>query len=198
MSGNAEITSLLRELEELDAREGGMWNIGPDGGAFLAWLIRAIGARRVLEVGTSNGYSAIWMAQAVQQVAGTDGVLVTLEVDRRKIAMAHENFARAGIQQMVTLVEGPGVASLKALDGAFDLVFIDADKPQYVDYLREVRRLVHDGSVIVADNLTTHPGDTAPYRDVVMADDSLDSVLVPLGGGLLVSRVMSDESSTAA
>jgi predicted O-methyltransferase YrrM len=185
----ADIDGLLAELEELSEREGGMWNVGPEGGAFLAWMIRLTGATRVLEVGTSNGYSAIWMGRALRQVSA-DGALVTLEIEPRKIAMAHANIRRAGLQRTVMIVEGPGVASLQALGGAFDLVFIDADKPQYVDYLREIRRLIHPGSVIVADNMTTHPDETGPYRAAVTADETLDSVAVPVGGGFLLSRVI--------
>jgi predicted O-methyltransferase YrrM len=185
----ADIDGLLAELEELSEREGGMWNVGPEGGAFLAWMIRLTGATRVLEVGTSNGYSAIWMGRALRQVSA-DGALVTLEIEPRKIAMAHANIRRAGLQRTVMIVEGPGVASLQALGGAFDLVFIDADKPQYVDYLREIRRLIHPGSVIVADNMTTHPDETGPYRAAVAAGETLDSVAVPVGGGFLLSRVI--------
>ena len=163
-----------------------MWNVGPEGGALLAWLVGLLGATRVLEVGTSNGYSAIWLARAL---AERDGALVTIEVEPRKIVMARENLARAGLAERVTIVEGPGVVALAALGGVFDLVFIDADKPQYPDYLREIRRLVQPGSVIVADNLTTHPEETAAYRAMVAADAGLESVAVPVGGGFLISRV---------
>jgi predicted O-methyltransferase YrrM len=184
-----DIDRLLGELEAFGEREGGMWNVGPEGGAFLAWLVGLLDARRVLEVGTSNGYSAIWMARALER---TDGELVTLEIEPRKIEMAQENLTRAGLERRVTIVEGPGVASLRALGGTFDLVFIDADKPQYPDYLREIRRLLAPGSVIVADNFITHPDETAPYRDAVTAADDLESVDVPVGGGFLVSRVLGD------
>jgi predicted O-methyltransferase YrrM len=187
VTSRQDIDQLLDEIEAFGGREGGMWNVGPEGGAFLAWLVGLLDARRVLEVGTSNGYSAIWMARALER---TDGQLVTLEIEPRKIQMARENLTRAGLERRVTIVEGPGVASLKALGGTFDLVFIDADKPQYPDYLREIRRLVAPGSVIVADNLTTHPDETAAYRDAVTTADDLESVDVPVGGGFLVSRVM--------
>jgi predicted O-methyltransferase YrrM len=187
MATEGEIDRLLDELYAFGEREGGMWNVGPRGGAFLAWLVGLLGAQRVLEVGTSNGYSAIWLARAL---AGTGGTLVTLEVDPRKIAMARDNVARAGLDERVTIVEGPAVASLLVLGGTFELVFIDADKPRYPDYLREVRRLVAPGSVIVADNMTTHAEETASYRAAVAADAALESVALPIGGGFLVSRVV--------
>lgn len=181
-----DIDALLAELYTFGEREGGMWNIGPEGGAFLAWLVGLLQARRVLEIGTSNGYSGIWIARALEE---TGGALVTLEVEPRKIAMARENFARAGLSERITLVEGPALRALAALGGTFELVFIDADKPEYIDYLREVRRLVAPGAVIVADNITTHPDETADYRAAVLADPTLHSIALPIAGGLLVSRV---------
>jgi len=181
-----EIDALLDELYAFGEQAGGMWNVGPEGGAFLAWLVGLLNAQRVLEVGTSNGYSGIWLARAV---AATGGVLVTLEIDRRKIAMARENFGRAGLAEHITLVEGPALTSLAALGGAFELVFIDADKPQYVDYLREVKRLVRPGSVIVADNVASHADETAAYRESTLSDPALESVELPLAGGFFVSRV---------
>jgi predicted O-methyltransferase YrrM len=186
-AAQVDVDALLAELYDFGERTGGMWNIGPEGGAFLGWLVGLLGARRALEIGTSNGYSGIWLARALRR---NGGALVTLELEPRKIAMARENFARAGLEDAITLVEGPAGASLKALGGTFDLVFIDADKPQYPDYLREARRLVAPGAVIVADNLTTHPDETAPYRAAVAADSALESVDIPIGGGLLVSRVV--------
>lgn len=186
MRDEPNIDVLLDELYAFGEREGGMWNIGPEGGALLAWLVGLLGARRALEIGTSNGYSGIWLARALRRAGGA---LVTLELEPRKIAMARANFARAGLDEVVTIVEGPAVASLRALGGTFELVFIDADKPRYPDYLREARRLVAPGAVIVADNLATHPVETAPYRALVAADAGLESVEISVGGGLLVSRV---------
>jgi predicted O-methyltransferase YrrM len=164
-----------------------MWNVGPQGGAFLAWLVGLLDAQRVLEIGTSNGYSGIWLTRAL---VTTGGGLVTLEVEPRKIEMARQNFKRAGLDQHITLVEGPALGSLPALGGTFELVFIDAHKPEYADYLRELRRLVAPGSVIVADNITTHPEETAPYRAAVTTEASLDTIELPLAGGFLVSRVI--------
>lgn len=191
MDNENEIDTLLDELYEFGKRHGGMWNIGPQGGALLAWLVGLCGAQRALEIGTSNGYSAIWLARAL---AVRGGSLVTLEVDPVKAEMARANLKRSELHDSVTIVEGPALASVQVLGGPFDLVFIDADKSKYVDYLRAARRLVRPGSIIAADNITSHPDDTEPYRALVDADDGLDSVLLPVGGGLYLSRVRGDRA----
>lgn len=181
------IDRLLADLYAEGQRSGGMWNVGPEGGALLAWLVGLLGARRVLEIGTSNGYSAIWIARAL---AVTGGTLVSLERDADKVALARANLDRAGLADRVVIVEGPALASLAALGPGFDLIFIDADKDRYVDYLRICRPLARLGAVIVADNMTSHAAATAPYRAAVAADAGLASVAAPVGGGFLLSRVV--------
>jgi len=186
MSADANIDHLLDELYAFGRAEGGMWNVGREGGALLAWLVRLLGARRVLEIGTSNGVSAIWMARALRE---TGGELVTLEVDPRKVELATANLERAGLADQVTVIEGPALASLEALGGPFDLVFIDADKDRYPDYLRAVRDKLRPGALIVADNVSEDNETSAPYRELVAADEGLDSVGLSIAGGFWLSRV---------
>lgn len=190
MSGTSEIDRLLDELHELDRREGGMWNVGPEGGALLAWLVRLLDARRVLEIGTSNGYSAIWLAR---ELSVTGGEMVTLELDAVKSEMARANLKRAGLYERVTVVEGPALVSLQVLGGPFDLVFIDAAKEQYPAYLEAVMPLVQPGSIVVADNMISHAEQTAAYREVLATDSRLDTVLLPVGDGMCLSRVVADQ-----
>lgn len=185
---SSDIDLLLEELYAFGRSEGGMWNVGREGGALLAWFIGLLDAKRVLEIGTSNGVSTIWMARALSE---TGGELVTLEVEPRKIEMANENLNRAGLRGTVTIVEGPAVASLNAIGGEFDLVFIDADKPQYPDYLKGVRDKVHAGSIIVADNVSEENETSAPYREMVASDPGLASLGLSIAGGFWVSRVTS-------
>jgi predicted O-methyltransferase YrrM len=187
MSGMQHVDDLLAELYEFGQREGGMWNVGPEGGALLAWLVGLTNAHRVLEIGTSNGYSAIWLARAL---AGTGGEMVSLEMEAFKAEMARANLKRAGLHERVTIVEGPALVSLQVLGGPFQLVFIDADKGQYPDYLAAVRTLAEPGAVIVADNMTTHPEETAAYRNMADADPGLENVQLNIGGGLYLSRVI--------
>jgi predicted O-methyltransferase YrrM len=186
MSAGANVDHLLEELYAFGRREGGMWNVGPEGGALLAWLVRLLGAKRVLEIGTSNAVSTIWIARAL---AETGGELLTLEVDPGKVEMARVNIERAGLDRVVTIVEGPALASLGVIGGVFDLVFIDADKPKYPDYLRAVRDKLRPGSIVVADNVSEENDASGPYRELVAADEGLDSVGLSIAGGFWVSRV---------
>ncbi len=183
---SVDVDLLLEELYAFGRSEGGMWNVGREGGALLAWFIRMLDAKRVLEIGTSNGVSTIWMARALQ---ATDGELVTLEVEDFKVSMATENLKRAGLFDTVTIIEGPALRSLEALGGTFDLVFIDADKPQYPDYLAGVRSKVASGTIIVADNVSEQNDQSLAYRQAVEADSGLDSIGMSIAGGFWVSRV---------
>ncbi|SDY87573.1 Predicted O-methyltransferase YrrM [Modestobacter sp. DSM 44400] len=127
--------------------------VAPNQGALLALLARAAGARCVLEVGTLAGYSTIWLARAV----GPDGRVTTLELDPEYAALARANLERAGVADRVEIVVGPAVDSLAALVDAgaepFDLVFLDADKPNNPGYLDAALQLTRPGSLIVADNV---------------------------------------------
>lgn len=127
--------------------------VSPPQGKLLTLLARAIGARRILEIGTLGGYSAICLARALP--AG--GRLVTLELNPLHAGIARANIARAGLADRVEVRVGPGVESLAhlAAEGAapFDLIFIDADKPSYVAYLAGVLPLARSGALIIADNV---------------------------------------------
>ncbi|HEU0132053.1 MAG TPA: O-methyltransferase [Mycobacteriales bacterium] len=118
-------------------------------GKLLHLLVRATGARRVLEVGTLGGYSAVWLASALPD----GGELVTLERDPRHAAVATESLAAAGLADRARVVVGPALDSLPGLAGPFDLVFIDADKTGNAAYLDWAARLGRPGTVVVLDNV---------------------------------------------
>ncbi len=127
--------------------------VSPAQGQFLALLVQALGARRVLELGTLGGYSTIWMGRALPP----GGHLLTLELDPAHAAVAKANLARAGLADVVTVRVGPAAETLRQLarvgEAPFDLVFIDADKTGYPDYLELILPLVQRGSLIIADNV---------------------------------------------
>lgn len=118
-------------------------------GKLLHLLAMSIGAKRLLEIGTLGGYSAIWMARALP----SDGKLVSLEIDPRNAEVASRNIARAGLGDRVEILVGPAISRLPALQGPFDLAFIDADKESNADYFDHAVRLSRPGGVIVVDNV---------------------------------------------
>ena len=127
--------------------------VSPAQGKLLYVLARAMGAQRVLEIGTLGGYSTIWLARALPD----EGKLVTLEIEPRHAEVARKNIARAGLAHKVELRLGPADETLRSLaaekSGPFDLVFIDADKPAYAQYFRWALKLTRPGGLIMADNV---------------------------------------------
>ncbi|WP_192179910.1 O-methyltransferase [Mesorhizobium amorphae] len=128
-------------------------DVSPAQGKLLSLLVRMQGAKKILEVGTLGGYSTIWMARGLP----SDGRIVTLELDPHHARVARSNFDRAGVSDRVELRVGPALQSLAALDaenaGPFDVIFIDADKPNNPNYLSWAMRLSRPGTVIVCDNV---------------------------------------------
>jgi predicted O-methyltransferase YrrM len=128
-------------------------NVSANEGKLLYLLARIVGARRVLEIGLLGGYSTMWLARAI----GSEGRLVTLEVDEKCVNVARKNLERAGFISRVDIRLGDAQVSLKRMVDAqeppFDLVFIDADKPSYPLYLDYAVKLTHPGSLILADNV---------------------------------------------
>ena len=128
-------------------------NVAPNQGKLLLLLARILGARAILEIGTLGGYSTIWLARALP----VDGRLITLETDLKHAEVARANIALAGLAHVVELRLGPALDTLPRLAaegcGPFDLIFIDADKPAYPDYLAWALELSRRGSVIIADNV---------------------------------------------
>ncbi|MFD2053061.1 O-methyltransferase [Mesorhizobium calcicola] len=128
-------------------------DVSPAQGKLLSLLVRIQGAKKILEIGTLGGYSTIWMARALP----VGGKVVTLELDPHHAKVARSNFERAGVSERVDLRVGPALESLAALSaenaGPFDLIFIDADKPNNPNYLSFAMRLSRPGTVIVCDNV---------------------------------------------
>lgn len=172
--------------------------ISADTGRLLQVMMRAIGARRVLEVGTLGGYSAIWMARALP----VDGRLVTIEQDPAHAAFARGHIEAAGLADRVEVVEGQALQLLPAFDGQqFDLVFLDADKEPLPTYLEWALRLVRPGGAIVADNalwggrvLDDRVIDEATlgvreFNRRLATDPRLTSIIVPTHDGVAIAIV---------
>ena len=189
---------VLASLRELTAPlpQSGM-QIGPEQGAFMALLVRLIGAKRILEIGTFTGYSSTAMALALP----ADGRITCLDVSREWTDVARQAWADAGVADRVELRLAPAAETLAGLeDDSFDMAFIDADKPGYDEYYEGCLRVVRPGGLILIDNVlwsgrVADPADgeettriMRTLNEKVAADERVDFVLLPLGDGLTMAR----------
>jgi predicted O-methyltransferase YrrM len=180
---------LLSELERFGEandnatveRPRRMLNITRDTGEFLSVLVQATLARRVLEIGTSNGYSTLWLASATR---ATGGAVTTVEISDYKIGLAQQNFSRSGLAASITLVQDDAGRVLeRAVDASFDLVFLDSERPEYPGWWPHLKRVLRPGGLLVVDNATSHPEQMAPFVALVKADVDFTTSLVPVGNG---------------
>jgi predicted O-methyltransferase YrrM len=180
---------LLAELERFGEandnatakRPRRMLNITRDTGEFLSVLVQATSARRVLEIGTSNGYSTLWLASAARV---TGGAVTTVEIADYKVGLARQNFSRSGLASSITLVQDDaGRVLARAGNASFDLVFLDAERPEYPGWWSHLKRVLRPGGLLVVDNATSHPEQMAPFVALVKADADFTTSLVPVGNG---------------
>ncbi|MFZ5824757.1 MAG: O-methyltransferase [Bacillota bacterium] len=183
------LKALLHELyragEANDARvtdrSGKMLNITPETGEFLSLMIQAVKARSILEVGTSNGYSTLWLADAARY---TGGHVTTLELSPEKAELARANFERAGLADRIALVVGDAGEHLRqAVNGAYDLIFLDSERTLYLGWWLDLQRVLAPGGLIIVDNALSHASEIAPFRSLVEATPGYEHSLLPLGKG---------------
>jgi predicted O-methyltransferase YrrM len=157
LAKNDEEKKILDVLNEMRANESrGMMNVGPQDGRLLRLLTESTGAKHVVEIGTSNGYSGIWFCLALRN---TGGKLTTHEIDAGRASLARKNFKRAGVDDLVTLVEGDAHDTVKKLEGPIDVLFLDADKEGYIDYLDKLLPKLRGGALIIAHNINRRQAD---------------------------------------
>jgi predicted O-methyltransferase YrrM len=152
----------------------GKYNVSREDGRLLRLLTETTGAKHVVEIGTSNGYSGIWFCLALTT---TGGRLTTHEIDAGRAALARENFRRAGVDAIVTLVEGDAHEEVTRLQGPIDILFLDADKTGYIDYLGKLLPLVRTGGLIVAHNMQPTMADPK-YVEAVTSNPDLETIFV--------------------
>ena len=188
----AAVRDRMRQLEALDAvdRQDGtahlerLRQIPPETGRFIALLAATAPEGTYAEIGTSAGYSTLWLALACR-LRGRR--LVTFEHSERKVALARETFRTAGVEDIVDLVPGDARAGLRKLhDVAF--CFLDAEKEIYDECYEAVVSRMTTGGILVADNAISHRDVLGPMLDRALADPRADAVVVPVGNGLLVCR----------
>lgn len=183
---------LAEFLEKLEVRSGHSnpyWNIPAETGKFLNILVRSVQAKAVLEVGTSNGYSGLWFAEALSH---TGGKLYTVESHQERYALAIQNFRAAGVESFVEQIFGhaPEVfltPEFAARNLLFDVIFLDATKIEYNAYFQNVLPLLKSGGVLIADNVLSHADELPDFMAAVEKNSELTSVVVPIGSGVLMA-----------
>lgn len=183
------LEQLKRQLEQLgerndsmqQARQRKLLNITRDTGELLSVLVQTRGAQAVLEIGTSNGYSTLWLAEAVRRL---EGHVTTIELDEDKRVLAHDNFQRAGLAPWVTLLAGDASELLPTLPQAgYQLIFLDSDRQHYRAWWPQIRRLLAPRGLLVVDNAISHRSEMVEWMNEVGQDPAFATSLVPVGKG---------------
>ena len=191
-----DLEQLKRELDRFGeqhdeaqpSRGSKMLNITRDTGELLALLVQTRGAQAVLEIGTLNGYSTLWLAEAVKRL---DGRVTTIERDEKKISLAEANFQRAGLSPWIILLAGEAGSLLPSLPTAgYQLIFLDSDRQHYQGWWPEIRRLLAPRGLLVVDNAISHESEMRDWMAQVRRDPDFLTSLVPVGKGefLVVRR----------
>lgn len=175
-------------LEELEKTQKDFWNLSRESANFLNMLVKISGAKNAVEVGTSNGYSGIWLANALKR---NGGKLTTIEYYEKRIVLALENFKKCSVDDIITVKQGSACEVLEELcsDENFevDFAFIDANKKEYVKYFETINPRLKKGGIIVADNITSHAEKVSTFVDKIKSDLNYQVEILDLPAGMLVA-----------
>ena len=173
-------------LAELEKTQKDFWNIPRKTAVLINTFIKMMNAQSVLEIGTSNGYSGIWIAKALKQ---TGGKLTTIEFYEKRQSVAIENFKKCGVDDIIRPLQGSAcdVIETFAPEEKFDFVFIDASKREYIKYFELIKSHLTEKALIVADNIISHAEKVQDFIDAVDADDEFQYEIVEVPGGILVA-----------
>jgi caffeoyl-CoA O-methyltransferase len=175
---NSDLEKKVLAVLEEALKAGAMFeNVPITDGRMLRLLTEAAGAKNVVELGTSTGLSGLWLCLALQK---TGGKLTTFEYDADRAAVARRNFKEAGVDQIVTIVEGDAHQTISRLKEPIDVLFIDADKEGYADYLNKLLPLIRPGGLVLAHNV----GMSSDYDRLVTSNPALETLFYTEGGGL--------------
>lgn len=176
---NQAEAKILKVIDEMTHNRSERYlSVSAEDGRLLRQLTELAGARRVVEIGTSTGYSGLWFALALR---ATGGRLITYELDPGRVRQARENFKKAGVDDLVTVIEGDAHELVKQQRDPIDVLFLDADKEGYLDYLQQLLPLVRPGGVILAHNMRG-PGADRRYLEAITANPALDTSFLLMDG----------------
>ena len=179
-----EITS--ETLAELEKTQKEFWNIPRKTGVLINTFIKMMNIKNALEIGTSNGYSGLWIAKALKE---TGGKLTTIEYYEKRQSIAIENFRKCGVLDIIRPLQGDACETINSLykEEMFDFVFIDANKREYVKYFELIKPHLTQKALIIADNITSHAEKVQTFIDAVDADDEFQYEIVEVPGGILIA-----------
>lgn len=180
LANSPEEKRILAVLDQAASSGNVYLEVPPVDGRMLRLLTETANAKHVVEIGTSTGYSGLWLTLALQKTGGT---LTTFEVDKDRAAQARKHFEAAGVSGLVRIIEGDAHQNVRQLKGPIDVAFIDADKEGYVDYLNTLLPLIRPGGLILAHNINTAPD----YIKAVSDNPALETVHYMHGGGLSIT-----------
>lgn len=180
------ISDLYDQFKQHDAQQSDRLsryrNIEVESAKLLAMLIRSQQAKRILEIGTSTGYSTLWLAEAAQSVGGK---VQTLEIDRLRSAQAHKYAQEFGLEQQVDFWVGDAADFLAETTQVFDFILLDAERVDYVSYWADLKRLLQNaGSTLMIDNVISHAAEVKSFLELIKNDEDYMSTILPVGAGL--------------
>jgi predicted O-methyltransferase YrrM len=179
---NKTVKTLLKELEKTRLK---YWNISPETGFFINQIIKDQKYKTVLEIGTSNGYSGIWIAEALSK---TKGHLYTIESHKKERALlAQENFKKSKLERTITLIIGHAPEVIPKSPKNFDMAFFDATKYEHLDYFSSIKKRIKKGGIIITDNAISHKKELKPYFENIKNSKEWTTTLLNIGSGLLIS-----------
>ena len=172
----------MEVIENMDMTRGLYYNVNNPTAELLYFLVKLLRPKRIVEVGTANGYSSIVMGSAARDFGGS---VITIERNGRLVDVAMDNIAKAGLQDIVTVYPGSAYKVLERLTGEFDLVFLDATKQEYLGYFERVRDKVSSNGLILADNVISHEEELGEFIRKISDDNRVSVSILPIGNGLL-------------
>ena len=188
-----EITKLFDEKTvntclELEKTIQDFWNVDRPSANFLNQMIKIKNSKSALEIGTSNGYSGIWIAKALLE---TGGKLTTIEYWEKRSSVAIENFKKAGVNDIITTLTGDAIEILREMKEKqfpkFDFIFVDANKAEYIEYFNSYDSLLEAGGIIIADNILSHYKKTKDFVETIMNHPSYQSQILNFEAGMMLS-----------
>ena len=185
---------VVEKLKELEKTSKEFWNIPPETGNLLNMFIKMAGYKTVLEVGTSNGYSAIWQADALKE---TGGHMVSIEFYEKRIIPAMENLKYCKLDEYVTIKQGSAKEVISKLcaedfktekkEQYLDMAFIDACKGEYIDYFNLIHPILRKGGLLVADNVISHKKSLSDFLELIHNHEDYQHSYIEYGGGALIA-----------